>query len=705
MTAKPSPQTRIATCVLCEASCGLSVQVEDGKAVRVEGNRDDVLSRGHVCPKAVALEDVRLDPDRVVAPFVRRGTESTSVSWDEALGKASADLRRVIREHGPRAVAVYLGNPMAHNGHGLLGAGVLLAALRQPTRFSATSTDQLPHMLASLEMFGHQALLPVPDVDRSQFFLCIGANPLVSNGSLMTAPGIDKRLAALRARGGKLVVIDPRRTETANVADEHHFIRPGTDALLLMAMVHTLLDEGLARPGRLEEHTRGLSDVARVATPFTPERVAPVTGIGADVIRRLSRELAASPAAVVYGRVGVCQNEFGALGAWLLNVLNAITGNLDRAGGSMFTTPAVDLVGLGKLFGQRGSFDRYRSRVRGLPEFGGEMPVACLAEEIEAGHIKALVTIAGNPVSSAPSGDRLGRALGKLDPVVSVDIYRNETTRHATVFLPTTFGLEREHYDLALSLVSVRNFARWSNPVFDPPPGVRDDWRVLMDLACGVAVGLKEQVLARAARALGVRRVIDLALRTGPHKVTLAALEKLPNGLDLGALEPRLPALLHTAGKRVLLAPERFLDDVPRLATVLDRAREPGELLLIGRRSLRSNNSWMHNSQRLVKGRSRCTLLMHPDDAGTRGLTTGALVRLRSRVGEVRVPLEVSADIAPGVVSLPHGWGQTRDNAHLRVAREQVGASLNDVTDDARVDRLSGNAAYSGTPVQVERAD
>jgi len=501
------------------------------------------------------------------------------------------------------------------------------------------------------------------------------------------------------------VVIDPRRTETANVADEHHFIRPGTDALLLMAMVHTLLDEGLARPGRLEEHTRGLSDVARVATPFTPERVAPVTGIGADVIRRLSRELAASPAAVVYGRVGVCQNEFGALGAWLLNVLNAITGNLDRAGGSMFTTPAVDLVGLGKLFGQRGSFDRYRSRVRGLPEFGGEMPVACLAEEIEAGHIKALVTIAGNPVSSAPSGDRLGRALEKLDAVVSVDIYRNETTRHATVFLPTTFGLEREHYDLALSLVSVRNFARWSNPVFDPPPGVRDDWRVLTDLACGVAVGLKEQVLARAARALGVRRVIDLALRTGPHEVTLAALEKLPNGLDLGALEPRLPALLHTAGKRVLLAPERFLDDVPRLAAVLDRAREPGELLLIGRRSLRSNNSWMHNSQRLVKGRSRCTLLMHPDDAGTRGLTTGALVRLRSRVGEVRVPLEVSADIAPGVVSLPHGWGQTRDNAHLRVAREQVGASLNDVTDDARVDRLSGNAAYSGTPVQVERAD
>jgi anaerobic selenocysteine-containing dehydrogenase len=705
MTAMPSPGTRFATCVLCEASCGLAVKVEDGKAVRIEGNEDDVFSRGHVCPKAVALEDVRLDPDRVVEPLVREGAATRPASWDEALGKASAALNRVIREHGPRAVAVYLGNPMAHNGHGLLGAGVLLAALRQPTRFSATSTDQLPHMLASLEMFGHQALLPVPDVDRSHFFLCIGANPLVSNGSIMTAPGIEKRLADLRARGGKLVVVDPRRTETANVADEHHFIRPGTDALLLMAMVHTLLEGGHAKPGRLAMHTLGLDEVAKVAKPFTPERVAPVTGIAADVIRRLSRELAASPAGVVYGRVGVCQQEFGALGAWLLNVLNVITGNLDREGGSMFTTPAVDVVGLGRMLGQRGSFDRYRSRVRGLPEFGGEMPVACLAEEIEAGHIKALVTIAGNPVSSAPSGDRLGRALPALDTMVSVDIYRNETTRHATVFLPTTFGLEREHYDIALSLVSVRNFARWSKPVFEPPPGVRDDWSVLTDLACGVAVGLKEKVVARSARALGARRVIDLAMRAGPHKVTVDALEKAPHGVDLGALEPRLPALLHTDSKRLHLAPKRFLDDVPRLHALLDRVRTEGELLLIGRRSLRSNNSWMHNSHRLVKGRARCTLLMHPDDAGSRGLTHGALVRLRSRVGEVRVPLEVTGDIAPGVVSLPHGWGQAKNRVHLRIASEQVGASINDVTDDARVDTLSGNAAYSGTPVQVERAD
>ena len=705
MTATSSPETRFATCVLCEASCGLAVTVQDGKTVRVEGNRDDVFSRGHICPKAVALEDVRLDPDRVVTPLLREGATTRPVGWDEALGKASADLKRVIREHGPRAVAVYLGNPMAHNGHGLLGAGVLLAALRQPTRFSATSTDQLPHMLASLEMFGHQALLPVPDVDRSQFFLCIGANPLVSNGSIMTAPGIEKRLADLRARGGKLVVVDPRRTETAGVADEHHFIRPGTDALLLMAMVRTLLEERLTRPGRLEAHTVGLDDVAKVAKPFTPERVAPVTGIAADVIRRLSRELAASPAGVVYGRVGVCQNEFGALGAWLLNVLNVITGNLDRAGGSMFTTPAVDVVGLGRMLGQRGSFARYHSRVRGLPEFGGEMPVACLAEEIEAGHIKALVTIAGNPVSSAPSGDRLGRALETLETMVSVDIYRNETTRHATVFLPTTFGLEREHYDIALSLVSVRNFARWSKPVFAPRPGCATTGACSPISRAAWRWGSRRRS-SRARRARSERGVrFDLAMRAGPHKVTVDALEKAPHGIDLGALEPRMPALLHTGGKRLHLAPKRFLDDVPRLHALLDRARVDGELVLIGRRSLRSNNSWMHNSQRLVKGRARCTLLMHPDDAGPRGLQSGALVRLRSRVGEVRVALEVTGDIAPGVVSLPHGWGQARGRVHLRVASEQVGASINDVTDDARVDALSGNAAYSGTPVQVERAD
>jgi anaerobic selenocysteine-containing dehydrogenase len=705
MSQMPAAETHFATCVLCEASCGLAVKVEGGRATRVEGDRHDVFSKGHICPKAVALEDVRLDPDRVLQPQLGTGADARAASWDEALQRAGSEIGRVVREHGTRAVGVYLGNPMAHSGHGLLGAGILLAALRQPTRFSATSTDQLPQMLASLEMFGHQLLLPVPDVDRARFFFCIGANPLVSNGSLMTAPGIDKRLAALRARGGKLVVIDPRRTETADAADEHHFIRPGTDALLLMAMVHTLFEEGLARPGRLDKLAIGLREVEEAAAPFTAERVAPHTGIAPEVIRRLARELAASPAAVVYGRVGVCQQEFGGLGSWLVNVLNVLTGNLDREGGAMFTTPALDLVRLGATIGQKGSFARYKSRVRGLPEFSGELPVACLAEELEAGHIKALITVAGNPVSSAPNGARLDRAISKLETVVAVDIYRNETTRHANVFLPTSFGLEREHYDLALAVLAVRNFARWSKPVFPAPPGVRDDWTALTDLAGKVAVGLPQRVVVQSARLLGARRIFDLALRAGPYRLSLAALEAAPHGIDLGALSPRLPSALHTRDRRVHLAPPRLLADVPRLCATLDALPDPSSLVLIGRRHLRSNNSWMHNSQRLVKGKPACTLLIHPRDAASRGLATGMLARLRSRVGEVSVPVEVTDEIAPGVVSLPHGWGQRGPGVDLRIAREQAGASINDVTDDGRVDALCGTAAYSGTPVQVERRD
>jgi anaerobic selenocysteine-containing dehydrogenase len=704
--ASPSPPSlRFATCMLCEAACGVSVTISGGKATRIEGDREHPLSHGHVCPKAVALEDVRLDPDRVREPCVRDEAGWRAVPWMEAMARAADGLASVVNAHGRDAVAVYLGNPMAHNGHGLLGAGVLLAALRTRSRFSATSADQLPHMLASLEMFGHQALLPVPDVDRSKLFVCIGGNPVVSNGSIMTAPGIERRLKDLRARGGRLIVIDPRRTETARMADEHHFVRPGSDALLLMAMVRTLFDEKRVRLGRLAEHSTGLYDLERAAQPFTPEAVAPHTGIAADVVRRLARELSEADGGVVYGRVGLCQAEFGGVAAWLVVALNALTGNLDRAGGAMFTTPAVDVVRLGAMLGQRGSFGTYHSRVRGLPEFGGELPVACLAEEIEAGHVRALVTIAGNPVASVPNGPRLAKAMDRLDAMVSVDIYRNETTSHAQVLLPTTFGLEREHFDLALQVVAVRNYARWAPALFSPPPGVRDDWTVLSDLACEVASrtpGVTSALGVRAARALGARRAFDFALRAGPHRLSVRALEQSTHGVDLGALEPRFPGALHTRDRRVHLAPDRFVQDVARLRASMERPVREGELVLVGRRNLRSNNSWMHNSQRLVKGREACTLLMHPRDAAARGLATGARVRLRSRVGEVLVPLEVSDEIAPGVVSLPHGWGHGRAGVELRVAREHAGASINDVTDDARVDALSGTAAFSGTPVVVE---
>jgi anaerobic selenocysteine-containing dehydrogenase len=713
-------ETRFATCMLCEAMCGIAVRVEnvDGssgegaqpRATRIEGDKDDPLSRGHICPKAVALEDVRLDPDRVREPYVREGASWRALGWDEAIDTAASRLASVARTYGKDAVAVYSGNPTAHNGHAFVGSFLFHHVLRTRSNFSATSVDQLPHMLAALEMFGHQLLLPVPDVDRTQYFLCIGANPLVSGGSLMSAPGIERRLRDVRARGGKVVVIDPRRTETARVADEHHFVRPGSDALLLMAMVRTLFEEKRVRPGHLADFLGDLAEMERACAPFSPERVAEHVGIAAADIQRLARELSEAPCGVVYGRVGVCQQEFGAVAAWLVYALNVLTGNLDRAGGAMFTTPAIDLVSLAARTGHKGAFGRFRSTVRGLPEFGGELPAACLAEEIEAGEIRALVTLAGNPVASVPNGGRLSRALERLDVMVSLDLYKNETTRHAHVLLPTTFGLEREHYDLLLSALAVRNTVRWSPAVFAPPPGVRDDWTILADLACAFARHTPERgrmpgIVARAARALGPERTFDLAMRAGPYRLSLRKLRRHPHGLDLGPLRPRFPGSLYTPDRRIRLAPQRFLDDLPRLLASLEtRPGNGGELTLIGRRTLRSNNSWMHNSQRLVKGREACTLLMHPGDASARGLTSGARVRLRSRVGEVEVPLEVSDEVAPGVVSLPHGWGHAKPDVELRVARAHAGASINDVTDDGRVDAVSGNAAFSGTPVIVERA-
>ena len=573
-------------------------------------------------------------------------------------------------------------------------------ALGTRARFSATSVDQLPHMLAALQMFGHQLLMPVPDVDRTHFFLMLGANPLASNGSLMTAGGISRRLAGLRDRGGKLVVVDPRRTETALTADQHFAIRPGTDAFLLLAILHVLFEENRVRLGRIESFTDGLLPLREAVRDFTPERAAEHTGISAEDIRFLAREFSDAPAAVAYGRVGACTQEFGGLVAWLIVALNAVTGNLDREGGFMFTTPAADLVRLAERTGDRGHFGVWRSRVRGLPEFGGELPAATMAEEIDTpgdGQIRALVTFAGNPVLSTPNGARLDRALAGLEYMVSVDLYRNETTRHANLILPTSFGFERDHYDVVFYLLSVRNAARYVKALVPPPPGVRGDFEVLLDLALSLkrhGGGRKGSTLPlRIARLTGEKRLLDLMLRFGPHKLSLRKLEKSPHGIDLGPLKPgRL--------EHVRLAPEIFLNDLERLRA----STNADGLVLIGRRALRSNNSWMHNSLRLVKGPPGCVLLIHPDDAAARGLSAGSLARVRSRVGSVEVPVSITPDVARGVVSLPHGWGHGRDGADLAVAAAHAGASLNDLTDEQSIDALSGNAAFNGVPVEVEAA-
>lgn len=707
------PETRLHTCMLCEAVCGLAVELEAGRVVGVRGDREDPFSRGHICPKAAAIPDVMEDRDRIREPLRRVGNRWEPVSWKEAIGEAAGRLAAIQRKHGRNAVGLYLGNPTVHGYGALFGASFLARVIGGRSRFSATSVDQLPQMLAALEMLGHQLLLPIPDVDRTAFFLVLGANPLASNGSLMTAPGIAGRLAALRSRGGRLVVVDPRRTETAAIADLHLAVRPGGDAALLLGMLHTIFAEGLARPGRLAEFTDGLDHLAEIAARFPPERVAPRAGIGGDEIRRLAREFALAPTAVCYARVGASTQEFGALASWLTVALNVVTGNLDRPGGAMFTTPAVDLVTLNARMGGRGSAGRFRTRVRGLPEFGGESPVAAMAEEMDTpgpDQIRALVTFAGNPVLSSPNGARLDRALAGLDYMVSIDLYRNETTRHAHLILPTSFGFERDHYDAIFYVLSVRNAARYAPALVSPPPGVRHDWDVLLDLAAALrarGVGRKNRGLdlaLRASRLLGSRRALDLLLRFGPRRLSVAALQRAPHGLDLGPLEPRLPGRLYTPGKRIRLVPAALEADLPRLEAALDVAPVAGELILIGRRDLRSNNSWMHNSARLVKGRDRCTLLIHRSDAAERDLHDGDVALVRSRVGAARVPVALTDDIAPGVVSLPHGWGHGRAGAALEIAAAHAGASLNDLTDDRRVDALSGNAAFSGVPVRVERA-
>lgn len=704
------------TCSLCEAMCGLTVEVEAERILSIRGDSEDVFSKGYLCPKATALQDIHEDKDRLRGPVRRTASGWQPVPWKEALDETAERLLGVQKAGGPDAVGVYLGNPSVHNLGTLLLGIPFVRALGTHNRYSATSVDQLPHHFAAYLMFGHQLLLPIPDVDRTQFLLALGANPAVSNGSLMSAPGMPLRLKALKARGGTLVVVDPRRTETAQRADSHLFIRPGTDALLLLALLHTLFAEQRIRLGRLGPLVEGLGTVEKLVEAFAPEVVAGPTGIQAEAIRALARDFASSPSAVAYGRVGLSTQEFGGLAQWLLNVLNIVTGNLDREGGAMFTLPAVDILSTGTT---RGHFARRRSRVRQLPEFSGEYPVAALAEEILTpgpGRISGLVTVAGNPVLSTPNGTQLDRALSSLDFMVSVDFYVNETTRHAHLILPPTSPLEHDHYDVVFHLLAVRNTAKYSPALFPARPGALHDWEIFNGLTARLVRNrplgfLRERARALALRLATPRRLLDLGLRAGPHgrrsrrRLSLRALEAAPHGVDLGSLEPCFPGRLFTKEKRIRLAPEELVADVERLRTRWLTAERPpdGALQLIGRRQLRSNNSWMHNSLRLVKGPVRCTLLMHPADAKARGLSHGESVVVESRVGAIPIPLEVSEEMMPGTVSIPHGWGHGRSGVLQGIASAHAGASINDLTDELAVDVLTGGAAFSGVPVQVRR--
>lgn len=691
--AKANDGTYFRACNLCEAICGLAITVAGGEITDLRGDAADVLSHGHICPKGSALIDLHRDPDRLRKPIRRTDAGWVEMEWDEALDEVAGELAAIVTERGDDAIGIYQGNPTVHNSGTLLSAGGFLKAFATKNRFSATSVDQLPHHRAALDMFGHPMMLPIPDVDRTDFFLIMGANPLASNGSIMTAPGIGARIAAIRARGGRVVTVDPRKTETALASDEHHFIRPETDALFLLALLATIFADGRADLGRLAEHTDGVETLRAAVATYTPERVASRVGIDAPTIRRIARAFASAPTAVAYGRIGLSTQAFGGLCQWLVNALNAVTGNLDEPGGAMWTHPAFDLM----LAAKRGEIhaDRYRSRVRGLPEFNGEFPVATMTDEMTtpgAGRIRGFICIAGNPVLSTPDGTKLDAALARLDFMVAIDPYLNETTRHANVILPPATGLETEHYDVVFHHFAVRDTARYNDAFFALDDEQRYDWQIFE--------GLRGRLTGKPGKS--PRERLDLGLAAGAYATSVQALRATPHGVDYGPLSSSLPERLLTADGRVHLAPAAYIADLARLEAEIPLP--DGALVLVGRRQLRSNNSWMHNAPRLMRGTDRCTLMIHPHDANARDIAAGDRVRVRSPFGEVEVCADVTDTIMPGVTSLPHGFGHTRPGVRERVATTRPGASINDLTDASRLDELTGNAALCGIAVEVVSA-
>ncbi|MEO8553156.1 MAG: molybdopterin-dependent oxidoreductase, partial [Kofleriaceae bacterium] len=675
---------RLVACNLCEASCGLRVDVDGHHVSGVRGDPDDPHSRGHLCPKAVGLAQLLADPDRVRHPLIREGERFRRATWDEALDRAAAPLRELRARHGADAVAIYVGNPVVHAHGSALASQLLTMAIGSKNRFDPNSQDSNPRTFACMQVYGDPLAMPVPDLDRTDFLLILGANPVVSKGSMMVAGDVEGRLAAIRARGGAIVVVDPRRTETAKIASEHHFIRPGGDAALLLAILHVVFGEALVSA----PHGDRLAELRGAVAAFPPERVAPAIGMTAPVIRSLARRLATARTGCVYARVGVCQNEFGPVASWLVEVTNVVTGRLGAIGGAMFPTPAADVATLGRiLIGNR--WGRWRSRVRGLPEYLGALPSATIAEEIETpgpGQIKALVVIAGNPVMSTPAGERLGRLLPRLEHVVAIDYYLNETTRHAHVLLPPRHVFETGNFELILHRFGVRNGARYSPAILATPDDTRADWEIATELALRLRAPRRAHHFARRLARDLPDRIVDTLLRLGPYRLSLAALRAQPHGVDLG---PLVPGVRIRRG-RANLAPGVFLADLPRLGAWIDA--RAAALVLIGRRDLRSNNSWMHNLAALAKGPDRATLHVHPDDATRLGLVDGGRARVRSSAGELEAPVVVTAEVMPGVVSFPHGFGHQAAARTLAIAAALPGASANAITDARRVEPILGTS-------------
>jgi anaerobic selenocysteine-containing dehydrogenase len=713
---------------MCEAICGLEIETEDRTIQAIRPDADNPFSRGFMCVKAAAMRDIHHDPDRLRTPLARtRGGGFAPVSYEEAISEAAERLSAVREAHGPSAIGVYLGNPNVHAlGLGLFGA-LFLKALGTRSIYSANSQDANARLLTSFLLYGAYAAVPVPDVDRTDHFLMLGANPAVSNGSAMTAPDMRRRMREIGERGGKVVVIDPRRTATAEEAltrgGEHHFVKPGADALLLAAMLRTLRQDGAWKEEILEAITDGgWRWIPDLLDPFTPEAVALRVGIAPDTIRRLAREFASARSAAAYGRVGISLVPFATLAHWFVDLLNIVTGNFDREGGVMFPEFPIDLGGqLGGIASP--NYGKWRSRINGLPKVAGELPGSTLADEIETpgeGQHRAVITIAGNPVLSVPNGARLSRALEKLDFMLSIDIYQNETTRHADIILPDVFAFERNHMDVVFGNLSVRNFVQWSPKIFEPEGEQREGWRIFDDLCNAMGLELVPPMLRQMLEAapggdktITPERMVDVLIRSGPFGdqfganpdgLTLEKIQAAPHGLDLGPMRPGgRQRRLKTPEQRIQIAPEVLVADVERLRASL--AEPEGETIrLIGRRQIRTNNSWMHNAPTLMRGGHHCDLLVHPHDAERIGLSDGDHAAIASSTAEHRVRVRVSDSVMPGVVSLPHGWGHDREGMKLGVAEENPGVSLNDLTDDSVAEPIAAMSILNGVPVTLRPA-
>ena len=704
---KSNEQTHFRTCNLCEAMCGIVIKHDGDKVLSIKGDKDDPFSQGYICPKATALQDLHEDPDRLRQPIERTANGWKEISWPDALDKVAAGIQQVQKKYGKNALGIYLGNPNVHNLGGMLTVRHLLHSLKTRSRFSATSIDQLPHHIVCMHLFGHMLRIPVPDVNRTQYMLIIGGNPLASNGSIMTAPNMRQKLKDIKARDGKVVVIDPRRTETADIASEHHFIRPATDVLLLLAMLNEIYLQGYADKARVNNKAMSLAPeierLADFAKTYTAESVASITGITAVEIKRLVKEFCEAESSVCYGRMGISVQEFGLLSQYLSMIINIVSGRLDEVGGLMFPNPAVDLVnnsGPGYL-GKR------HSRVSNLPDFNGDYPVVAMADEMLVegeGQLKGFITVAGNPVLSTPNGEKLDEALSKLDFMVSFDYFVTETSRHANIILPPVSPLERDHYDVTFNGFAVHNVAKYSPALFTKQKNAKHDWQIYLELAerLDKKAPLATKVERRLVKALGPKTILDQGLKRGPYyHMSLRKLKKHPHGMDLGPLKTMLPQALKHKDKQIHLNVDFYQADLERVQDVMEQYDDT-QILLIGRRHVRSNNSWLHNSHRLVKGKPRCTLMLHPETAEKHSIKDGQEVKVTSRVGHVTIIAEVTDELMPGVVSIPHGWGHGRKGVKQKIAQAHAGVSVNDLTDDTLIDQLSGNAAVNGVPVQLE---